>query len=72
MIILDYWWQLLVGGLVVYFLCNINYADKRNLPSLTVYLCADLFLPNSLRKAFGFDGTPIKVIIRSKGEKDEK
>ncbi len=26
MIILDYWWQLLVGGLVVYFLCNINYA----------------------------------------------
>ncbi len=30
------------------------------------------YLENSLRKAFGFDGTPIKVIIRSKGEKDEK
>lgn len=28
------------------------------------------YLENSLRKAFGFDGTPIKVIIRSKGEKD--
>ena len=30
------------------------------------------YLENSLRKAFGFDGTPIKVIVRSKGEKDEK
>lgn len=26
MLILDYWWQLLVGGLAVYFLCNVNYA----------------------------------------------
>ena len=28
------------------------------------------YLENSLRKAFGFDGTPIKVIVRSKGEKE--
>ncbi len=28
------------------------------------------YLENSLRKAFGFDGTPIKVIVRSKDEKE--
>ena len=26
MIILDFWWQLLLGGVLVYLLCNINYA----------------------------------------------
>ena len=26
MIILDYWWQLLVGALLVYFVCNTNFA----------------------------------------------
>ena len=30
------------------------------------------YLENSLRKAFGLDGTPIKVIVRSKDEKDVK
>lgn len=28
------------------------------------------YLENSIRKAFGLDGTPIKVIVRSKDEKD--
>ena len=28
------------------------------------------YLENSLRQAFGFDGTPIKVIVRSKDEKE--
>lgn len=26
MIILDFWWQLLLGALIVYFLCNTNFA----------------------------------------------
>ena len=26
MIILDFWWQLLLGGVLVYLLSNINYA----------------------------------------------
>ena len=30
------------------------------------------YLENSLCKAFGLDGTPIKVIVRSNVEKDVK
>lgn len=30
------------------------------------------YLENSLRTAFGYDGTPIRVIVRSKDEKDTK
>lgn len=30
------------------------------------------YLENRLRQAFGFDGTPIRVIVRSKDEKDAK
>jgi GTP-binding protein len=29
------------------------------------------YIENRLREAFGFEGTPLKLIVREKGEKDD-
>ncbi len=43
------------------FVNNINY----------VHFSYERFIENQIREQFGFDGTPIKLLFRNKGEQDE-
>lgn len=36
-----------------------------------IHFSYERFLENKLREAFGFEGTPIKIVVRSRKEKDE-